>query len=244
MSSPCRMGAPVVRVLSVIVLGWLGLAAAIPAAAQDRPFALSVLSGATAPVSGATRDAMGIGWNIGVAGEVKLTSALRLRGDYLYDRFRSVDRTMEVGLGPMLPAFREATVHAKSQMHFLSVDLMWMRQNLEGRRVYLMAGPTFFRRRVQLTTPGVDTGIMSACEPQWLQCSAEPIGFDRWLGIKESVDYGFNAGVGAAFRTGLSAALVIEARFYYVNGPSFTSASGSRESGSAMFVPISVGLRF
>jgi hypothetical protein len=222
----------------------LGLAASIPAAAQDRPFAVSILSGATQPASNATRDAMGIGWNVGVAAELKLVPALRLRADYLYDRFRIVDRTLDVGLGPMLPAFREATVHAKSQMHFASVDLMWMRQNLEGRRLYLMAGPTIFRRRVQLTTPGLDTGITSACEPQWLQCGPASIGFDRWLGIKESVDYGFNAGVGAAFRTGLSAALVVEARFYYVNGPSYTGASGGKQSASAMFVPVSIGLRF
>lgn len=230
--------------LAVAAAAWLSLSAAVPATAQDRAFSVTVLSGATVPVSAASRDAMGIGWNVGVAGELRLTSALRLRTDYLYDRFRSVDRTTDVGLGPMLPAFREASVHAKSQMHFVSADLVWVRQNLEGRRFYVMAGPTFFRRRVQLTTAGIDTGIAAACEPQWLQCSPASIGFDRWLGIKESVDYGFNAGIGASFRTGLAAALVVEARYYYVNGPSYTSASGGRQSASAMFVPVSVGLRF
>ena len=107
-----------------------------------------------------------------------------------------------------------------------------------------MGGPTIFRRRVQLRTTGSDTGIATACEPQWLQCSADAIGFDRWLGIKESVDYGFNVGAGVTFRTGLTAALVIEARYYYVMGPTFTSSTGSKESASAMFVPVSVGLRF
>jgi opacity protein-like surface antigen len=230
-------------VLRVAVFGGLALAAALAAHAQDRPFSVSVLGGVTFPIS-AAGDAMGIGWNLGVAGEIRLTPALRVRADYLYDRYTSVDKTIDVGLGPMLPAFRQVAVHAKSQMHFVSFDLAWTRENLEGRRFFVMGGPTIFRRRVQLTTPADDTGIASACEPQWLQCSAESIGFDRWLGIKESIDYGFNVGAGVSFRTGLTAALVIEARYYYVSGPSFTSTAGGKESASAMFVPVSVGLRF
>jgi len=178
-----------------------------------------------------------------VAGDVSVSSSLRVRADYLYDRYAVKEKTIDVGLGPMLPAFKEVPVRGKSQMHFVSFDLAWMRETLEGRRVFVMGGPTIFHRRVQLTAAD-DRGIADACEPQWLQCRPDTIGFDRWLGIKESTDYGFNVGFGLAFRTGLTAALVIEARYYYVVGPKYTSASGDSRSASASFLPISVGLRF
>ncbi len=215
----------------------------MPAAAQDRPFAVSVLGGATLPISGAARDAMGIGWNVGVAGEVRLPSSLAVRADYLYDRYGTVYKLIDVALDPQLPASRQESVRSKSQMHFVSFDLAWSRTTAGGTRVYVMGGPTFFRRRVQLTAAN-DQGLASACEPQWLQCEAEAIGFDRWLGIKKSDDWGFNAGGGVAFRTGLTALVVVEARYYYVVGPNFTSAAGGSPSASASFLPISVGLRF
>jgi opacity protein-like surface antigen len=186
---------------------------------------------------------MGLGWNVGAAGDVRVSSSLRLRVDYLYDRYATKEKTIDVGLGPMLPAFKQVPVRGKSQMHFVSFDLAWMREKLEGRRIFVMGGPTIFHRRVQLTA-GDDRGIADVCETQWLQCSAETIGFDRWLGIKESVDYGFNVGVGLAFRTGLTASFVLEARYYYVYGPKYTSASGDSRNGSASFLPVSVGLRF
>ena len=124
---------PRLPVLRFVVLAGAVAAAVVPAAAQDRPFSVSVLGGVTFPVSDA-RHAMGVGWNLGVAGEVRVSSALRLRADYLYDRYALVDKPIDVGLGPMLPAFREAVVNAKSQMHFVSVDLAWSRENLEGRK--------------------------------------------------------------------------------------------------------------
>ena len=67
---------------------------------------------------------------------------------------------------------------------------------------------------------------------------------DRALGIKKSTDLGFNVGGGVSFDIGLSARLVVEARYFFVEGPPFTSTKGRSTRANASFVPISVGLSF
>lgn len=227
----------IAAVLACLVVGPVHLAGA-----QERPVALSVSGGATLPL-GDARDAMGLGWNVGVAGSVEIASGWEVRADYLYSRFGADTSKWDVTLGPLLPAFVEVTVRAKSQMHAGSVDVAWTRRMANGARVHVMAGPSFFHRRVQITGTGPQ-GDTTACEPQWLQCSAGPIGFDRALGIKTSNDLGFNLGAGVAFGAGLNAVVTIEARYFSVRGPLFHGAGGRAVRASAQFVPISVGLRF
>lgn len=202
----------------------------------------SVLGGLTLPL-GEARDAMGTGWNAGVAGSVRVAPGLALRADYLYSRFAAATRQWDVTLGPWLPAFQEVTVNAKSQMHALSLDLSWSHPLSRGRRVYLMAGPTLFRRRVQIRGDGPQ-GDTSACEPLWLQCQEQPLAFDRATGIKKSDDLGFNVGAGVTLPIGLSAALTVEARYFQVRGPAFRGPEGGSVRASARFVPLSVGLAF
>lgn len=210
--------------------------------AQDLPRAsAAVTGGLTIPV-GDAREAMGSGWNVGVAGTLQLRGRLGVRADYLYSRFAAATTTWDVTLGPMLPAFMEVAVSAKSQMHAGSVDLAWTRPLPGNRRAYLVAGPTLFHRRAQIT--GTARGEIAACEPLWLQCTSEPVGFDRAIGIKTSNDVGFNVGAGFAFRAGLTALLTIEARYFYVAGRRLQGPGGRDVRSSAHFVPISVGLTF
>jgi opacity protein-like surface antigen len=226
--------------LSVV---WLLVFAAIalPAGAQQGA-SLSVMGGLTLPLLDA-RDAMGAGWNVGVAGAVTLASGIGVRADYLYSRFAVVQKNEDVALGPLLPAFQSVAVRAKSQMHLLSLDATWTRTASRGARFYVMAGPTLFRRRVQLFGTG-PYGPIRACEAQWLRCPSQGIPFGDFVGIAESADIGFNVGAGVALHTGLTALVTIEARYYYVNGPSFHAADGHTASASAHFVPVTLGLRF
>ena len=226
----------------VVVLICLAAAPAAAARAQEFPLAVSVLGGATVPILD-TRDEIGLGWNVGAAGTVLVADQVALRLDYLYSRFAAEQATFDVTLGPLLPAFVEVPVRAKSQMHTVSFDIAWSRRTSGGGRAYLMAGPSLFDRRVQLTGTGPD-GQTTACHPLWLQCSGAPIGFDRALGIKKSIDPGFNVGGGVAFQVGLSARLTIEARYFYVRGKQFRAVDGTSSRSAAHFVPISIGLTF
>jgi opacity protein-like surface antigen len=227
---------------TVALLACLAVAAAGLLSAQERPVALTAVGGATLPVQDA-RGAMGPGWNVGVAGSVKVAPALELRGDYLYSRFGAQTARWDVTLGPLLPAFQTVTVRAKSQMHTVSLDLAWIRPIGGGARVYLLGGPSVFHRRVQITGTG-PSGTTTGCEPPWLQCAAQPVAFDRALGIKTANDLGFNVGAGVAFEAGLNALVTIEARYVSVRGDALRSADGRSLDASAQFLPISIGLRF
>ena len=216
----------------------------LPTLAQTAPpVSVVFLGGLELPI-GETRDAMGTGWNVGVGGSVRLAPDVSVRLDYMYGRFGAASSTWQVALGPMLPAFMDVEVRAKSQMHAGSLDLTWTRALTGGARGYIMAGPTLFYRRAQITSTHTGpNGSTGNCEPFWLQCPPQPLTFDRALGIKTSSDLGFNVGAGIAFRAGLTALVTVEARYFQVRGE-FRDAQGRSVSPSARFLPISVGLTF
>jgi opacity protein-like surface antigen len=218
-----------------------GQEAAGPEAPQRR-ISGGIMAGVALPI-GEARDAMGLGWNVGAAGALGITRSVALRLDYLYSRFAARSARWNVTLGPMLPAFQEVTVEAKSQMHAVSADVVVSRPLAGGRRVSVMAGPTFFRRRVQIRGDAAH-GETSACEPLWLQCQAQGVPYDRALGIKKEDDLGFNVGAGLSFPIGLAAELTVEARYFHLRGPAFRAADGGTTRSSARFLPVSVGLTF
>ena len=235
-----------VRATSLLAL--LLLAAAAPAGAQapaetqpPKPYSLQVTGGAVAPL-GEAADASGLGWNVAVAAEVALRGPVRLRLEGLYSRFaaREIDVPVEKA-GPQ--AITLASMRGKMQSITLFLDAVVSRPSKDGRRTgYLLAGPLVSQRRVQITGSG--DGTFATCLPQWFQCSAEPVPFDRALGIRRATSVGASVGAGMSFEVGLTAQLVIEARYAYHSGPSFTAADGTKQSASAAYVPISVGLRF
>lgn len=220
----------------------LAALAAAQARAQDKPISVMVAGGVTTPL-GDAKEAMGKGWNVGAGVGVAIAQGVGVRADYLYSRFGARTGDFDVTLGPMLPAFVEVPVRSKSQMHIVSVDATWTRPLAGGARAYVLAGPSVFRRRVQLTGTGPQ-GQVTACEPQWLQCQAQAIGFDRFLGVKKSDDLGFNLGAGIALPVGLTALLTVEARYFHVIGPKYNQPGGGAVRASASFVPITVGLKF
>jgi opacity protein-like surface antigen len=236
------------RLLALLLFVSLALIPTPALAQTTSPVSVVFFGGLQLPI-GETRDAMGTGWNVGVGGGVRLAPDIGLRLDYMYSRFGAATATWEVALGPMLPAFVEREVRAKSQMHAGSLDVTWGRELRGGARGYIVAGPTLFYRRTQITTTGTQpppvdvNGPTSACEPLWLQCPAQAVTFDRALGIKTSSDLGFNVGAGIAFRAGLTALVTIEARYYQVRRE-FRDTQGRSVSPSARFLPISVGLTF
>jgi opacity protein-like surface antigen len=227
------------------------LAAAAPAAAQapaeaqpgppSKPYSLQVTGGAVVPL-GEAADASGLGWNVGAAAEVALRGPVRLRVEGLYSRFaaKEIDVPVEKE-GPQPLAL--ASMRGKMQSVTVFFDAVVGRPSKDGRRTaYLLAGPLVSQRRVQITGSG--DGTFEACLPQWFQCSSEPVPFDRALGIRRATSIGASVGAGMSFEVGLRARLVIEARYAYHDGPSFTAADGTKQSASASYIPITVGLRF
>jgi len=235
-----------------VILALALLAAATPAGAQapaetqaptpaSKPYSVQIMGGAVAPL-GEAADASGLGWNVGVAAEVALRGPVRLRLEGLYSRFAAEEIDVPVeNEGPQ--PLTLASMRGKMQSITVFFDAVVSRPSNDGRRTaYLLAGPLVSQRRVQITGSG--DGTFEACLPQWFQCSPEPVPFDRALGIRRATSVGASVGAGMTFEVGLTARLVIEARYAYHSGPSFTAADGTKQSASASYIPITVGLRF
>jgi opacity protein-like surface antigen len=208
---------------------------------QGYPAGIQVGGGAVAPV-GAAGDSSGIGWDVGGGGDVEFRPGLAIRIGYFYGRFGAKEQTVTSG-------DESAALRAKTQMHIGAMDLVWKR-SLPDREatVYLFGGPVIAYRRVTLTNPSggtaFDEALVAACEPHWLQCASAPLPYHRLLGIRRSTDLGASAGAGISFDVGLRARLFAEARFVFVDGPSFRDASGTKRSSDAFYVPVVFGLRF
>ena len=226
-----------------LLCGVMAAGAPAAAAAQGSPVPVALGGGLSAPLAG-TRAAMGDGWTVSVGATIPVTDSLGVNVGYLYSRFASE----EIGAQFFLPsqsapgATLPATVSGKAQAHVGSIDLVYERPVRAGRSViYVLAGPSVFHRRVTLTGNG--QGQTKFCEPQWIQCAAEAVPFDQAMGVRNATDLGFNAGAGVTFDVGLKARLFVEARFFWVRGREFQTASGP-ERASAQFLPITAGLRF
>jgi len=207
---------------------------------QGYPAGVQVGAGAVAPV-GEAAGSSGIGWNVGGGGELEFRPGLAIRAGYFYGRFAAEDATVVAESG-------SGALRGKTQMHAGTVDLVWKRP-ITGREatVYLFAGPVIAYRRVTVTSPSgvaLAESPVSFCEPHWLQCSPTSLPFHRLLGIRRSTDVGASAGAGVSFDVGLRARLFAEARFVFLDGPSFRDASGSKRSADAFYVPVFLGVRF
>jgi opacity protein-like surface antigen len=208
-----------------------------------RPFSFDISGGGVVPL-GAAGDASGLGWNVGVSAGVAVRGRFSVRALYLYSRFAAKEIQVPVEVDGPQP-LTLASLRGKVQSHTGFFDLVAGWPSAGGRRsFYVMAGPLVAGRRVSITGSGPTAAAFDACLPQWLQCSPTTVSFDRALGIRRAASVGASVGAGASFDVGLAARLVIETRYMYLDGPSFTDVNGARQSASATYLPVSIGLRF
>ncbi|MBP1635941.1 MAG: hypothetical protein H6Q10_2515 [Acidobacteria bacterium] len=216
-------------------------AVACPSAARGQgiggyPAGVQVGGGLIVPL-GASAGAVNPGWDVAVAGDVEFRPGMAIRLDYLYGRFGAEDRTLADA----------AVLHAKTQMHLVTLDLAWRSELSDRGTFYVFGGGAVAVRRVVLTDTGdgtFDEMPVDLCEPQWLQCAGEPIPYHLAQGVRESTDLGVNVGTGFSWDVGLSARLFAEARLFYIDGPTFHDSAGKPRSSDAIYAPLVAGLRF
>ena len=226
-------------------------AGSAPAAAQQLvyPVGLQIGAGAVVPLGDAGESA-GLGWDLVVAGDVEFRPGFAVRLDYLYGRFGAEEREVRAGTISRLP-LPTATLSGKLQMHVGSLDLLWRRQSPGAAAAfYVFGGPVLAYRRVTLTSLGSDLGEafnevgVEVCEPQWFQCADTGLRYHMTLGVRRSTDPGVNVGAGVTLDIGLNARVFGEARYVYLDGPSFRDTRGASRSARAAYLPVTAGLRF
>ena len=197
-----------------------------PAAAQEKPFSLSVGGAIVGPLSeSADRFSTGFGFTAGAVWHI--TDQFGLAGDYVWSTLGAQSDW------PAPPLAQPVEVTPRVQFGTVSVRF----QGPPGRaRLYVLAGLGLYHRSVALAAGGA--GDVSVCDPWWFLCNAGPVPAGSITGTRTSTDPGVN--VGAGVRAGRFFA---EIRFHFAWGPSFDTPEGAK-SANGKFLPLTVGLVF
>jgi len=112
-------------------------------------------------------------------------------------------------------------------------------------RFYVVGGPGFYWRNVEITRPG--GGSSPLCDPYLLLCRED--GSTVELGSRSSWGVGVSLGGGITLPVSESLTLYVESRFHFIRGPELdvpAALQGTVRSAKANghFMPIAIGLRF
>jgi opacity protein-like surface antigen len=204
------------------------------AGAQDRRIHASIGGGAT-PIFDTLGDGFSTGWGptLGVTWDVSDFAALQFDYDYRYFALKS-DLDAAAGL-------YDAN-HKMNQLAFGLVVNLTPRES--GVRPYLITGPGFYHRKVEVTEY-LGTGII--CDPWIYLCGTYPV--EGVVGSRGGWDFGFHVGGGVGFKFAEEAEIFFETRYHYVWGPEteptatpFQSTGPQKVNGQ--YLPITFGLRF
>lgn len=202
------------------------LVVAAPAAAQEKPYSVTLGGALVGPLSdSADRFSTGIGFAAGATWHI--TEQIGLTGDYVWSTLGVQDGW--TGLVASRP------VDVTPRLQFGTVDIKF-RAAPAKVRLHLVAGLGFYHRAVRMATSGA--GDISVCDPWWFVCTAGPVPVSSVNRTHASTDPGIN--IGAGLTAGMFFA---EIRYHFMWGPSFTTPSGSRQA-TGKFLPLTFGLVF
>jgi opacity protein-like surface antigen len=202
------------------------LAAAQPAAAQEKPYSFMAGGVLMAPLSNsADRFSMGLGFTGGVAW--RFTSDLSLTADYLWSTLGVQEDSAATS------ASRPAEVTPRIQFGTVNIKF----QSAPGRaRLHLLAGGGIYHRSVGLSASG--SGNVSVCDPWWFLCPPGPIPVSAFNGTRTATNPGLNFGVGLT-----AGRFFAEVRYHFMWGPKFETSKGT-EDANGKFFPLTVGINF
>jgi hypothetical protein len=213
-----------------LALAFAVLLGVVPVArAQDPPRVTFGVGGAiVGPLSG-TADNFSVGYGIDASATWHITGQMGLQFDYAFSSLGGKDMPQVA-----------VPIDARLTMQYGTAAFVF--QAPPGPvRVYLIAGGGLYHRSVSLTTSATDSSAV--CNPWWFVCTSRPIPVQNIAGSDvagphASTDVGVN--VGAGFTAGRFFA---EARYHYMLGPSYSTASGPQKA-TGKFFPLTVGILF
>lgn len=224
------------RILKSVLLG-AAVLALVPAiaSAQDQRFHLNFGGGPTF-IAGNLGDHFKTGYGPAVGVTFDINDRVGFQFEYAFRRFNA-ENYVDL-LGGQYTGY-----HDTNQLAF---DMIFnLNQESSKVRVYVVAGPGAYYRRVTITQY-VGTGVV--CDPYWYICGTYPI--TDIVGARGGWDFGFNVGGGVGFKMGEVAEFTIESRYHFVAGPEITgnstavgAAVGNSKS-NGYYVPLTFGFRF
>jgi opacity protein-like surface antigen len=236
---------PAIRVLARCAIAAMMVFVSTPfAAAQVGPVSVDIGAGALMP-SGDIADRFDTGFAIPIGVTWNASQAFGIQFQYLYGWMGGPDRT----INSTVPG-NSILLESNHQMHAGTFNAVF-RIPTESVSAYVLAGPGFYHRSVDITTPSV--GFATYCDPWWYVCYPVAVSVDQLVGSRSSTDFGFNVGGGVTFGK-----FYIEVRYHYSQGPEFTVPAGVPNpppgskpitgggtfKASGHYIPITAGFKF
>ena len=221
------------------------LAAAVPAAAQDRPVQVTIGGGYTA-ILGPASDKVGSGGNFTLGVLFKTGSMVALQGEYGWNGMQQKQIKINVADTPGgVPVPTDFFADANMQYGALNVVLG---PHTGKTAPYVITGVGVYYRPVTISTPAL--GYATICDPYWYVCYPAVVPVEQVVGERSSTDFGVNFGGGVNVNIKDTTSLFFEVRYHYVWGPEVSNANipGSATlkttKANGQFLPITVGFRF
>ncbi len=202
------------------------LVAAVPAAAQEKPYSVTLGGAIVGPLSdSADRFTTGFGFTAGVTWHIN--EQIGLTGDYVWSALGVQDDW--TGLIASRP------VDVTPRVQFGTVDVRFQAPPAKAR-LYALAGVGFYHRTVAMATTG--TGDITVCDPWWFVCSPGPVPVGSVNRTHSSNDLGINVGAGIT-----AGRFFAEIRYHFTWGPSFETPDGAQDA-TGKFLPLTLGFVF
>src|SRR6188508_1367269 len=203
--------------------------------AQEKRVHVNIGGGPTF-IGGDLGDRFETGWGPAFGVTFDANSRVGLQTEYAFRWFQVEDYLDALG----------GRLSANHQTHQLDFNVVVNLTPADSpARVYFMAGPGAYYRKVEITQY-VGSGII--CDPWYYVCGTYPI--EAVLGDRGGWDFGFNVGGGVGFGLGEGdAEFYIETRYHWVKGPDIEpvatpigTSSGANADGQ--YMPLTFGFRF
>jgi opacity protein-like surface antigen len=210
------------RLAFVLVLSCLGIAVAMPAAAQDPAWTLNVGAGFTNPVRD-IESRLNQGWHFTVGGGARFTPHVSLIGEFNYNEL-GLSRTALFALAMPDGDARIWSLTANPRVNFNPGGVL---------DFYVIGGGGVYRRTVEFTQPTVAT--VAVVDPWWGVVFPAVVPAEQILGTYGMTRGGLNAGGGVTVRLGQTGVkFFTEARYHHMFTPVV----------STTFVPVTFGLQW
>ena len=164
-----------VRLLTLVALLLaMGLIAGVtPARAQDGPVTFNIGVGPIAP-AGDVADNFDTGFTFPVGVGVAFSENFEFQFEYMYENMDGPSTTVP-NLDPDNPG--QILLETSHPMHTGTFNVIVKTPTRGTVGGYFVAGPGFYHRIVDLTTP--DVGIIRVCNPWWFVCAPVAVPVDR-----------------------------------------------------------------
>jgi len=227
---------------SLVLAGLIGFAT--PASAQDSGVTFNFGAGPIVP-SGDVGDNFDVGFTVPVGVGYRFTKNFEFQFEYMFADMNGPSARVP-NLDPDNPG--DVLLETNHTINSGTFNLVFRTPPDNRVGAYVIGGPGFYHRSVDLTTP--DVGVISVCNPWWWVCYPVAVPVDRVIGSRSSTDFGFNVGGGVTFGN-----FFVEVRYHYVRGPEFDvpenlpgpGGPGGRTGrirAKGSYLPINFGLRF